>query len=110
MTLRSLFLPCLIFSTTLFVGCDGGKVSTPVGQRSGQEIYQTYCFPCHDSGAVGAPKIGDAQAIQKLKDKGMETLLANTRKGVKAMPKLGTCLDCTEAELEKAVEYLLQDK
>lgn len=111
MSLRSLlFFPCLLVVTSVFIGCDGGKVSTPVGQRSGQEIYQTYCFPCHDSGAVGAPKIGDAQAMQRLRDKRFDTLLENTRKGLKAMPRLGTCLDCTEEELKRSVEYLLEDK
>ena len=107
-------LPFLtLFFSLLLVGCDAGNSSkavstTPVGERSGQEIYQTYCFACHDRGVIGAPKFGSEASLARLQNKPIAEVLRNTERGIRAMPRKGTCLDCTPEELEKAVNYLLQ--
>ncbi len=75
--------------------------------RSGQEIYDRFCFACHTTGAAGAPRLGQADEWQPRIDRGMETLMANTRNGIGAMPAMGTCMDCSDAELEASVDYIL---
>ena len=74
--------------------------------RTGKEIYTAKCAMCHDSGVAGAPKRGD-QAIWKTHiEHGMDHMLEIAKKGIGAMPPMGTCNDCSMAELKAAVEYL----
>ena len=78
-----LAMPVALVAAALLAGCgDSGKVDeelratliqpvarveiqavtiTP-GTRTGEQIYKSICAACHDAGAVGAPKTGDAAA------------------------------------------------
>jgi cytochrome c5 len=40
-------------------------------------------------------------------DKGMDALIHNARQGFNNMPPMGTCSDCTEAELRLAIEAMI---
>jgi len=78
------------------------------GPRSGEKIYNSYCFACHATGAVGAPIKGDAQAWQPRLAQGNNILLKHAIEGLNAMPARGTCADCSDDEITTAVEFLIK--
>ncbi|MCY4130389.1 MAG: c-type cytochrome [Gammaproteobacteria bacterium] len=76
--------------------------------RSGIEIYNAHCFACHATGVSEAPLVGAEEWLTRLNEKGAETLLANTKAGFNVvMPAMGTCMNCTDAELQAAIDYLI---
>lgn len=77
------------------------------GARSGEQVYGATCVACHGSGAMGAPKIGDAAAWAPRIDKGMDMLLNHAINGFNLMPARGTCADCSDDELKNAIEYMI---
>ncbi|MEP2614970.1 c-type cytochrome, partial [Marinobacter alexandrii] len=64
---------------------------------------------CHNTGAAGAPKKGDAAAWAPRIDKGMETLISHAVNGFNAMPAKGGCASCPDEEIASAVEYLVSE-
>ena len=79
------------------------------GPRDGATIVQNSCFACHGTGAMGAPKVGDASAWKPRLAKGMDTLLNHAINGFNAMPPRGTCADCSDDELKAAIEHMIKD-
>jgi len=79
------------------------------GPKSGEQVYNTNCVACHGTGAAGAPKLGDAAAWAPRIAAGMDSMLANATNGLKAMPPMGLCMTCSEAELLGAVEYMVDN-
>ena len=77
------------------------------GLAQGKDTYNTYCTGCHTTGAGGAPKLGDATAWQPLLKQGIKTLYDNAIKGIGGMPPKGTCINCTDQEIQNAVTYLV---
>jgi cytochrome c5 len=75
--------------------------------RSGEQIFSSTCTACHGTGAMGAPKVGDAAAWAPRIDKGMDTLLNHAINGFNMMPARGTCADCSDDELKNAIEYMV---
>ena len=88
-------------------------VSTPAAPatsrqaRSGKAVYEVSCMACHGAGVAGAPKLGDAAAWETRARQGMAMLLEHATKGLNAMPPMGTCVDCSQAELKAAISYML---
>lgn len=78
-----------------------------MAERSGEEVYNTKCSVCHAAGIANAPKFGDAAAWAPRAEKGVDALLATAISGINAMPPKGTCMDCSDAELKSAIEYML---
>lgn len=77
-------------------------------ERSGQAVYERYCFSCHTPGIAGAPKLGDAEAWAPRIAKGPDVLLQVTLAGIRpGMPAKGMCFDCSEAELDRAIDYMI---
>lgn len=76
-------------------------------ERSGEEVYKTKCFVCHASGVAGAPKVGDAAAWAPRVATGDAAMLAVAKSGKGAMPPKGTCMDCSDAELQAAINHML---
>ena len=83
---------------------DSGAAAAP---KSGEEVYNTNCLACHATGAAGAPKTGDAAAWAPRIAAGMDTMLVNATKGLNAMPPMGLCMSCSEAELQGAIDYIV---
>lgn len=75
------------------------------GPRSGEKVYQTSCFACHGTGALDAPKKGDAAWKPRL-EQGFDTLLKHSIEGIRNMPARGTCADCTDDELAAAIKFM----
>lgn len=88
----------------------GGEttVSAPVAAqgRSGEAVYNAHCHVCHATGLNDAPKLADAAAWATRLEKGAEALLQVTKEGLNTMPPMGTCMNCTDAELRAAIDYM----
>lgn len=68
--------------------------------------YDKSCKVCHDAGAAGAPKTGDAAAWEPRMAKGMDALVQSVNNGLNAMPPKGMCFDCTNDEYKALIEYM----
>lgn len=76
--------------------------------RTGEEIYTKTCQVCHAAGVAGSPLFGNKEAWAPRIAKGMDALMASATAGTaKGMPPKGTCMDCDDAELKAAVEYMV---
>ncbi len=78
------------------------------GNRSGQEIYDSFCFACHATGVSEAPILGDGPAWANRLEKGMDELWQTTLAGINLMPERGSCVNCTDEELRGALDYMLE--
>ena len=67
-----------------------------------------YCMACHGTGAAGAPKVGDTAAWEARIEAagGIDGLVESAKKGKNAMPPMGLCSDCSDAELKEIIEYM----
>ena len=79
-----------------------------VGAASvGEKIYNKFCVACHSTGLAGAPKKGNQADWKPRIAKGAATLLKHAISGLNAMPPKGTCMQCTNKELQAAIKYML---
>ncbi len=78
----------------------------PAGPRTGEQVYQGACFACHATGALDAPKKGDAAAWKPRLAQGMETLHKHAIDGIRAMPPRGTCGDCSDDDILNAIKFM----
>jgi cytochrome c5 len=76
-------------------------------ERSGEEIVRAQCFKCHETGEMGAPKIGDKQAWAPRVSRGLDAVTKSAIHGHGNMPARGGMADLTDAELTKAIIYML---
>lgn len=75
-----------------------------------ERVYMQSCFACHNSGAAGAPKVGDAAAWSTRLEKGFETVVANAINGLNGvMPAKGLCFTCTDDDLRALVQYMVDN-
>jgi len=79
---------------------------------TGQQVYSNVCIACHTPpGVGGAPAFGDAAAWAPRIAKGMDTLVDHALNGFSGqtgvMPRKGERLDLTDAEVIRAVEYMV---
>lgn len=79
------------------------------GPRTGEELYNKFCTACHSIGVAGAPKFGHSEDWAPRVAKGMDSLLTHALNGLNAMPPRGTCGDCTDEEIQGAVEYMVDN-
>lgn len=78
-------------------------------EDKGKEIYDTKCAVCHANGVAGAPKLGDKEAWAPRIATGEEALMTSVINGKNAMPPKGTCMDCSDADLKSAMDYLISN-
>jgi cytochrome c5 len=84
------------------------RVSDPsdvAAARSGQQVFENQCTTCHSSGALGAPKFGDAAAWAPRIAQGYDALLASALHGKGNMPAQGGG-DFSDFEIGRAVVYM----
>ena len=80
---------------------------TSAVQRGGGQVVQAYCAKCHQTGALGAPRIGDRAAwIPRLKQ-GFEVLVRSAIKGHGPMPSRGDVANLTDSEIRAAIAYMI---
>lgn len=80
--------------------------NAPKQLLAGADVYKSTCAACHDSGAAGAPKTGDAAGWSARIAKGYETLLEHAIKGFNAMPAKGGNPDLDDVEVARAVVFM----
>lgn len=78
------------------------------GPRSGEKVYQGACFACHATGALNAPKKGEAASWKPRLEQGLDTLLKHAIEGIRSMPPRGTCADCSDEEIAAAIKYMTE--
>lgn len=76
--------------------------------RPGDQIYQTYCAVCHATGWNGAPITGIREDWDSRAAAGVDAMLRNVKQGLNTMPPMGTCMDCSDAELRAAMEEMVK--
>lgn len=76
------------------------------GSKSGEQVYQTVCVACHETGVAHAPKFGDRAAWAPLIEEGQHVLTGHAWVGVRAMPARGGSTELTMAEFARAVAYM----
>jgi cytochrome c5 len=74
--------------------------------KSGEEVVKSACAVCHETGAAGAPKIGDKAAWAKLLKAGLGELSRSAIAGVRAMPPRGGNPDLSDLEVSRAIVYM----
>ncbi|MDZ7828995.1 MAG: c-type cytochrome [Halofilum sp. (in: g-proteobacteria)] len=92
-------------------GGGGGSAAAGGGEpQSGEQVYNSVCMACHDSGVAGAPKIGDNSIWQSRVEErgGYDPIYENALNGYKGMPAKGGA-SISEEELDRAVKYLLEE-
>lgn len=98
-------------SSDLLRGSRGLAVGALPEERSfnprGEKIYQSSCRICHDSGALGAPRLGSQQDWRVRITKGRKVLVDNAVKGVGQMPAKGGRSSLTAREVALAIDYML---
>ncbi|HYD60361.1 MAG TPA: c-type cytochrome [Noviherbaspirillum sp.] len=80
--------------------------NAPKQLQAGDAVYKATCAACHDTGAAGAPKLGDNGAWAARLGKGQATVVGNAIKGINAMPAKGGNPDLDDIEVERAVVYM----
>lgn len=73
--------------------------------KSGEQVYQAQCMACHNSGAAGAPKLGDLAAWAPRIKTGFASLVHSALKGKGNMGAQGGG-DYTDFEIARAVHYI----
>lgn len=81
-------------------GAEGSKAP-----RAGEEVYKGQCGACHDSGAAGAPKLGDGGAWAARIKTGYAALLNSALKGKGAMAPQGGG-EFSDYEIARAVVHM----
>ncbi|MDO4226544.1 cytochrome c5 family protein [Neisseria sp.] len=81
---------------------------TPVGQRTGEQIFNKICIQCHaaDGNIPNAPRVTHNNEWAPRIAKGFETLFNNALNGFNAMPAKGGQADLTDDELKRAIAYM----
>lgn len=82
-------------------------LSAMYANADGQATYAKHCKGCHVAGVGQAPKPGDQAAWQPRIAKGVDAMVQTVISGKGAMPPKGTCMECDEAALTSAVEWLI---
>jgi cytochrome c5 len=80
--------------------------NAPKQLQTGEAVYTSTCSGCHASGALGAPKFGDAGAWGPRIAQGYDTLLSHALKGIRAMPAKGGNADLDDVEVARAMVYM----
>lgn len=73
----------------------------------GEQVYKGVCFACHDTGAAGAPKLGDKAAWGPRIAQGAATLEDHALNGFRGMPPKGGNMGLTNEDIAHVVEYMV---
>jgi cytochrome c5 len=73
----------------------------------GKKVYETTCMVCHAAGVAGAPKLGDKAAWAPRIKEGLNELVGEAIKGVRAMPPKGGNPSLSDDEVRAAVEFMV---
>lgn len=115
---RSLLACCTALALAL-AGCNAGAPAAPTDAdvraaeaRRPQDPqlaakYERSCLLCHGVRS-GAPLVGFEPAWKPRVAQGPSTLLTHVREGFNAMPAMGLCTDCSDAELRELIDFVIR--
>lgn len=98
-----------VFNKSIFLLLAFPALTIAQESRDAETIFDDFCFSCHGTGWENAPVIGDSFAWEERKEQGIDVLLKHTLEGFNTMPAKGSCTDCSEEELRKVVEWMIED-
>jgi cytochrome c5 len=83
--------------------------SAAAGPKAPEEVFQTYCFACHTTGANNAPVMGNVEQWAPRIAKGIDALYESAINGFNngAMPPKGLCANCTNEEIQATVDHIV---
>jgi cytochrome c5 len=81
--------------------------SASATERTGEQVVAAACGRCHQTGENGAPRIGDRTAWTSRAKKGFPLVVQSALKGHGGMPARGGMADLSDAEIKRAVEYMM---
>ena len=87
----------------------GGAAPAPAagGGKSPEDLYNASCSACHNTGAAGAPKKGDAGAWGPRIAQGADTLYDHAINGFNAMPPKGGNASLSDDDVKAIVDYIV---
>lgn len=68
--------------------------------------YNKTCAACHNTGAAGAPKMGDKAAWAPRLKQGDAVMLKHAKEGIRSMPPKGLCQDCSDADFKALIKHM----
>lgn len=74
----------------------------------GAAVYDGLCKTCHAAGVAGAPITGSEQMAAREAERGLDGLVNHAINGFNAMPPRGGNPNLTDAQIQAAVEFMLQ--
>lgn len=74
----------------------------------GKAIFEEHCILCHGNGIAGAPRFGNKAEWKGRIKKKLSVLLTHVKNGYGAMPRKGTCLECSAEELKTTISYMVK--
>jgi len=77
------------------------------GATDGKSLYSVRCAACHDTGLLGAPRLGAAGEWADRITRGRDVLLEHAVKGFNKMPPRGGNPQLKDADIAAAVDYML---
>jgi cytochrome c5 len=83
------------------------RPAPPLEGRTGEQVVAAACGKCHETGQGGAPKIGDRAAWTSRVKRGLDPVVKAAIKGHAGMPARGGLADLTDAEVKRAVEFMM---
>jgi cytochrome c5 len=75
--------------------------------RTGEQVVQLVCSKCHATGVNGAPRIGDRDQWRGRVQSGYAFVLDSALRGHAGMPARGGMAELSDAEVGRAVEYMM---
>ncbi len=69
-------------------------------------VYERACMSCHEVPGSGAPQRGDRAAWSARQSTGRPALVASVRQGKGAMPPMGWCPECSDADFAALIDHL----
>jgi len=95
--------------------CDGARGGNPAGEEvtttadlSGQATYEMYCASCHDTGAQGAPIVGEYADWSDRSKLWQAVLMDHAKGGYLDMPAKGGTPELSDKSVDRAVQYMLE--
>lgn len=77
------------------------------GADKGKSVYDVNCAACHNTGAAGAPKLGDKPAWAARLATGVDALVGSAIKGKGVMPPKGGNVSLSDTDVKAAVEFMV---
>lgn len=86
---------------------EAGKLAPKTSPTTGAMVYKENCAVCHDSGSMGAPKIGDKKLWEILLRKNVDKVIEHAVYGKDGSHVRGDCENCSNSEVISAVKYMI---